>query len=53
MIQSSQNKSALLVGNGVNLLDENQSVSWKYLLKDLNATYYINADLSNVFKPFL
>ena len=52
MIQSFQNKRALLVGNGVNLLDSNQSFSWGALLQELKDTYGIDVDLDNVFKPF-
>jgi len=52
MIQSFQNKRALLVGNGVNLLDSNQSFSWGALLQKLKDTYGIDVDLDNVFKPF-
>jgi len=52
MIPSFQNKRALLVGNGVNLLDSNQSFSWGALLQELKETYVIDIDLDNVFKPF-
>ncbi|MDR8394662.1 hypothetical protein NC796_26215 [Aliifodinibius sp. S!AR15-10] len=52
MIQDSQNKNALLIGNGVNLLDEDQSVSWKALLNDLKVTFNIDVELDNAFKPF-
>lgn len=52
MIDSFQNKKALLIGNGVNLLDSSQSFSWGALLQDLKNKYGINVDLDNVFKPF-
>ena len=41
MIQSFQNKRALLIGNGVNLLDSSQSFSWGALLQELKNTYGI------------
>lgn len=52
MINSYQNKKALLVGNGVNLLDSSQSFSWGALLDELKREYSIDVDLDNVFKPF-
>lgn len=52
MIDSYQNKNALLIGNGVNLLDTRQSFSWGELLNELKINYDINVDLDNVFKPF-
>lgn len=52
MINSYQNKSALLVGNGINLLDYSQSVSWGALLNELKIQYDIDVDLDNEFKPF-
>lgn len=52
MTDSYQNKRALLVGNGVNLLDSSQSFSWSALLQELKNTYGIDVDLDNVFKPF-
>jgi hypothetical protein len=52
MINSFQNKSALLVGNGINLLDSSQSVSWGVLLNELKRQYGISVDLDNEFKPF-
>jgi hypothetical protein len=52
MIESYQNKKALLIGNGVNLLDSEQSFSWGALLQSLKTVYGINVDLDNVFKPF-
>jgi hypothetical protein len=52
MIESYRNKRALLVGNGVNLLDSSQSFSWGALLQELKTTYGIDVDLDNVFKPF-
>ena len=52
MIESFQNKRALLIGNGVNLLDPSQSYSWGALLQMLKTTYNIKVDLDNVFKPF-
>jgi hypothetical protein len=52
MIESYRNKRALLVGNGVNLLDSSQSFSWGDLLQELKTTYGIDVDLDNVFKPF-
>jgi len=35
MINSHKNKHALLLGNGINLLDSSQSVSWGALLSDI------------------
>lgn len=52
MINNFKNKHALLVGNGVNLLDWSQSVSWGVLLNELKRQYGINVDLDNEFKPF-
>lgn len=52
MAGSFQNKSALLIGNGVSLLDENQSISWEALLNDLKTTFNIDVEFDNVFKPF-
>jgi len=52
MIESFQNKKAILVGNGVNLLDSSQSFSWGALLQELKSSYGIDVDLDNVFKPF-
>jgi hypothetical protein len=52
MIESYRNKRALLVGNGVNLLNSNQSFSWGDLLQELKINSDIDVDLDNVFKPF-
>jgi hypothetical protein len=52
MINSYQNKKALLIGNGINLLDTDQSFSWSALLQELKNNYSIDVDLDNVFKPF-
>ena len=52
MINSFQNKHALLVGNGINQLDYSQSISWGALLNELKLQYGINVDLDNEFKPF-
>lgn len=52
MINSFQNKNALLVGNGINQLDSSQSVSWGVLLNELKEYYGIDVDLDNEFKPF-
>lgn len=52
MIESYRNKRALLVGNGVNLLDSSQSFSWGALLQELKTTNVIDVVLDNVFKPF-
>lgn len=52
MIESYRNKKALLVGNGVNLLDSSQSLSWGGLLRELISISGIDVDLDNVFKPF-
>jgi len=52
MIQSYQNKKALLLGNGINLLDSTQSYSWGQLLQELRASLGIDVDLENIFKPF-
>jgi hypothetical protein len=51
-MNTSNNKKALLVGNGVNLLDEQQSFSWGDLLTALKNRFDIKVDLDNVFKPF-
>lgn len=52
MVTSFQNKKALLIGNGVNRLDTNQSISWSALLQDLKKRFSINVELDNEFKPF-
>ena len=52
MIESYQNKKAMLIGNGLNRLDSNQSFSWGDLLKKLKERYSIEVDLENCFKPF-
>jgi hypothetical protein len=52
MKNSFQNKKALLIGNGINLLDSSQSVSWGVLLNGLKSQYGISVDLDNEFKPF-
>lgn len=52
MIDSYQNKKALLIGNGVNLLDSSQSVSWGDLLLEIMDKYNIYVDIENEFKPF-
>lgn len=43
---------ALLLGNGINLLDPQQAISWGELLKALTSRYAIQVDLDNMFKPF-
>jgi hypothetical protein len=52
MIESSQNKKAMLIGNGLNRLDSDQSFSWGDLLEELKDRYSIEVDLENFFKPF-
>lgn len=56
IIKSYNGKRALLVGNGVNRLDEKQSISWKELLQalqnNLEVDLKIETDLDNKFKPF-
>ena len=52
MIDNFQRKKALLIGNGVNLLDSEQSFSWGALLQSLKKVNRIIVDLDNVFKPF-
>jgi len=52
MINSFQNKHALLVGNGINQLDPTQSISWSGLLNDIKGRFNINVDIDNEFKPF-
>jgi hypothetical protein len=47
-----RNKSALLIGNGINQLDTKQSFSWGQLLTELKDKFSIDVDLDNVFKPF-
>lgn len=51
-MNSYKNKRALLLGNGINRLDENQSYSWWGLLNSLKEKYGIDVDLTNDFKPF-
>lgn len=46
------NKRALLLGNGINRLEGNQSFSWPDLLARLKSHFSINVDLENAFKPF-
>jgi len=52
MINSFRNKNALLLGNGINLLDATQSISWGALLNDIKNHYNIEVDIDNEFKPF-
>ncbi|MFH6770267.1 SIR2 family protein [Gaetbulibacter aquiaggeris] len=52
MINSFQKKNGLLVGNGINLLDHSQAVSWGALLNDIKDQYDIEVDIDNEFKPF-
>jgi hypothetical protein len=52
MIDSYQNKKAMLIGNGLNLLDSSQSFSWGGLLEEIKSDYGISVDLDNIFKPF-
>lgn len=47
-----QNKNALLIGNGINLLDSRQSFSWGAILQELKNKFSIDIDLDNVCKPF-
>lgn len=52
MIDSYRNRTALLIGNGINLLDSEQSFSWRELLNKLKVECNITTDLENPFKPF-
>jgi len=52
MIETYKGKKALLIGNGINQLDSDQSFSWGDLLDELKNNYNINVDLDNIFKPF-
>jgi hypothetical protein len=52
MVSSYKNKKALLIGNGINQLDKQQSVSWGDLLNELKSKFDIDVDLENEFKPF-
>lgn len=52
MIDSYRNRAAILIGNGINLLDSGQSFSWKELLSKLKVECNITTDLENPFKPF-
>jgi len=52
MTDSFQGKRALLIGNGINQLDAEQSVSWGDLLEELRRDFHIEVDLNNAFKPF-
>lgn len=45
-------KRSLLIGNGINRLDSEQSVSWGKLLSDIKDRFNIKVDLDNEFKPF-
>lgn len=45
-------KRALLLGNGINLLDRSQSLTWEELLADLTKSLSQAVDLKNTFKPF-
>jgi hypothetical protein len=45
-------RKALIVGNGLNLLDSSQSFSWGGLLSELKRKFDIDVDLDNIFKPF-
>lgn len=51
-INSYRNKNALFIGNGVNLLDPEQSFSWGRLLDELQQEFGTKVDLDNDFKPF-
>jgi len=51
-MESYKNKKALFIGNGINLLDIEQSISWKDLLLNLKNRYNIEVDSDNIFKPF-
>lgn len=52
-VKSFSGKKALLIGNGINLLDVDQSVSWRELLARLKQEGGVgNIDLDNDFKPF-
>ena len=52
-IQSSNWNKVLLLGNGINLLDHDQSVSWGVLLQEMKEEFSLNEmDLMNEFKPF-
>lgn len=52
-VNSFSGKKALLIGNGVNLLDDDQSVSWWELLDRLKQDGGVgDIDLNNDFKPF-
>ncbi len=48
MIETYQGKKALLIGNGINQLDFNQSFSWGGLLDELKS----NVDLDKLLIPF-
>jgi hypothetical protein len=51
--QNQTNKKVLLLGNGINLLDDDQSVSWGTLLRELKKQCLLDdLDLGNDFKPF-
>jgi hypothetical protein len=52
MTTTFQNKRALLIGNGINQLDQEQSVSWGNLLDQLKRDFHIEVELNNPFKPF-
>ncbi|MCR9171581.1 MAG: SIR2 family protein [bacterium] len=52
MTSSTERKRALLIGNGINQLDQEQSVSWGDLLHRLKNRFGIQVDLNNPFKPF-
>ncbi|PWL31352.1 MAG: hypothetical protein DCO96_03925 [Fluviicola sp. XM-24bin1] len=52
MTSSYKGKRALLIGNGINQLDQAQSVSWGDLLDGLKRRFGIKVDLNNPFKPF-
>ncbi len=52
MKSSYKGNRALLIGNGVNQLDREQSVSWGDLLDQLKQDFQIDVELNNPFKPF-
>jgi hypothetical protein len=45
-------ENVLFIGNGINRLQEENSLDWGKLLEKVSSQYHINANLKNPLKPF-
>jgi hypothetical protein len=52
VVNSYKGKRALLIGNGVSRMDDQQAISWKKLLEVIKGNLNLETDLDNKFKPF-